>query len=57
MKKRFEVIEEQHISGGIIKIIIDNQTGVNYITGSGMGISGITPLLDKDGNIIIKTSH
>ncbi len=51
--KRFEVKEEQHISGGIIKIIVDTQTGVNYLVASGMGISGMTPLLDSNGKILI----
>lgn len=51
--KRFEVKEEQHISGGIIKIIIDTQTGVNYLVSSGIGVSGMTPLLDSDGRVLI----
>lgn len=51
--KRFGLKEKQQISGGIIKIIIDRQTGVNYIITSGLGVSGMTPLLDKNGNIVI----
>lgn len=51
--RRFGLKEKQQISGGIIKIIIDRQTGVNYIITSGLGVSGMTPLLDKNGNIVI----
>lgn len=54
MKKRFEVKEQQHIAGGIIRIIVDKETGVNYVVSSGLGVSGMTPLLDKDGKIVIE---
>lgn len=51
--KRFELKEKQHISGGILKIIVDKKTGVNYLVTSGIGVSGMTPLLDENGNIVI----
>ena len=51
--KRFEVREQQHIAGGIVKIIVDTKTGVNYLVTSGMGISGMTPLLDSNGKVVI----
>lgn len=51
--KRFEVREQQQISGGIIKIIVDTKTGVNYLVTSGMGVSGMTPLLDSNGKVVI----
>ena len=51
---RFEIVLKEHINGGILKIIIDWETGVHYLVSSGMGVSGMTPLLDKDGNPIIK---
>lgn len=51
---RFEIVLKEHINGGILKIIIDWETGVHYLVSSGMGLSGMTPLLDKDGNPIIK---
>lgn len=54
MSKRFEVIKKEHISGGIIKIIVDRETGVHYLVGSGLGVSGMTPLLDKDGKVVVK---
>ncbi|MEK4630556.1 DUF6440 family protein [Solibacillus sp. FSL R7-0682] len=53
MGKRFILKTKEHFSGGIIKIVIDTETGVNYLITSGFGISGMTPLLDKDGKIII----
>ena len=51
--KRFEVREQQHISGGIIKIIVDTETGVNYLVTSGAGVSGMTPLLDSNGKVVV----
>lgn len=51
--KRFEVREKQYLSGGIIKIIVDTKTGVNYLVTSGMGISGMSPLLDSNGKVVI----
>ena len=54
MSRRFQVIETQHIAGGILKIILDTRTGVHYLASSGLGISGMTPLLDQDGKVVIK---
>lgn len=51
--KRFKIKEKEHFAGGIIRIVVDTKTGVNYIMTSGIGISGITPLLDNNGNIVI----
>jgi len=36
----------------MIKIIVDRETGINYITGSGIGVSGMTALLDRNGKVI-----
>lgn len=48
--KRFKMKYSQFLKGGgIIKIIIDNKTGVNYLISSGFSINGITPLIDIDG--------
>ncbi|WP_215085441.1 DUF6440 family protein [Exiguobacterium sp. s78] len=55
MRDRFVVKSKEHISGGIIKIIVDTQTGVNYLITSGLGLSGMTPLLDKEGKVVIDT--
>lgn len=53
-KKRFEIISAQG-SGltNYFQVIIDRETGVNYLcikTGYG---AGITPLLDKNGKPVI----
>lgn len=53
MKKRFMLKDKQHISGGILKIIVDRKTGVNYLVTSGLGTSGVTPLLDKNGKVVV----
>jgi len=51
---RFEIVLKEHVDGGILKIIVDQETGVHYLVSSGMGVSGMTPLLDKDGTPVIK---
>lgn len=51
--KRFEIKLKQHLDGGIIKIVVDTNTGVNYIITSGIGLSGMTPLLDENGKIVV----
>lgn len=56
MEKRFELIQKENIAGGIVSIIMDKKTGVHYITGAGIGVSGMTPLLDKEGKVIISKS-
>lgn len=47
--KRFVVKEEQALSMTAVQIIVDTVTGINYINTT----SGITPLLDSNGNVII----
>ena len=50
--KRFKVVSQEVIDlNMILTIIIDTQTGVNYIT-AGVG-QGITPLLDAEGKVVI----
>ncbi len=51
--KRFQVKEEQTLGLGAIQIVVDTVTGVNYLLSIGTGVSGITPLLDKNGNVVI----
>ncbi len=48
---RFKVKHKEGLSGFYVYIIVDTETGVNYIT-TGMGNS-MTPLLDKNGNVVI----
>ena len=50
-EKRFEKIYSQ--GGGSTQIWIDTQTGVNYIFHNVGYSGGITPLLDKDGKVVV----
>ena len=50
--KRFEVKETQ----GVLntgKIIVDTQTGVNYLFWQEGYAGGLTPLLDRNGSVIV----
>lgn len=51
--KRFTVKEEQGFGIGELQIVVDNVTGVNYLLTVGAAVSGITPLLDENGNVVI----
>ena len=55
-EKRFEVIYKdgsQLADEGYRQILVDKETGVNYLSWkSGYG-AGITPLLDSDGKVIV----
>ncbi len=51
--KRFIVREEQALGLSGIRILIDTQTGVNYLNTIGETCSGLTPLLDENGNFVI----
>lgn len=49
-EKRF-VVKSKHSSDlGMITILVDKKTGVNYLSIAG---TSITPLLDQNGNVII----
>ena len=52
-QKRFSVKETVRFDGVLVRIIVDNETGVNYLSGSGIGLSGMTPLLDQNGRVVI----
>ena len=50
-EKRFETVYSQGM--GSIEILVDKETGVNYLyVSSGYG-GGLTALLDKDGKPIV----
>lgn len=51
-KKRFRVEEEERLGFSDIQIVVDTQTGVRYILVSGASGMSITPLLDREGNVI-----
>lgn len=44
-EKRFEVIYSQ---GSMLNILVDNETGINYLFYNG----GLAPLLDSNGKVI-----
>ncbi len=50
-KKRFEVLETQGM--GTYSVIVDNETGVNYLYVTIGPSGGLTVLLDADGKPII----
>ena len=52
-EKRFIVKEVQGIQLGAIQIVVDTVTDVNYLMTVGSAPSGITPLLDENGNVVI----
>lgn len=52
-EKRFVVLEEQRLHVGVIRIMADMQTGVNYIFVSDDSNCSITPLLDDTGKAVI----
>ena len=52
----FEVIYKDGSSlkdSGVRQILVDKETGVNYLLWSAAYAGSITPLLDSDGNVII----
>ena len=52
-EKRFEVKSEQSFAGGTLHVVVDTETSVNYIVGSGLGPNFITPLIGADGKIVV----
>lgn len=50
---RFEKIYSQSTFSGSTQILVDKETGVNYIYHSSGYGGGLTPLLDKDGKPVI----
>jgi hypothetical protein len=54
--KRFEKIYSQ---GGLacMEIWVDKETGVNYLYHQSGYSGGLTPLLDKDGNVVVTAQY
>lgn len=50
---RFKVVYKQESIASSYKIIVDMQTGVNYLINTEGYAGGITPLLDRDGKPVI----
>ncbi|MDY0235594.1 MAG: DUF6440 family protein [Gudongella sp.] len=51
-EKRFEIVFKEGMLSNC-KVIVDNVTGVNYLYMSEGYGGGITPLLDKDGKVVV----
>ncbi|WP_433709082.1 DUF6440 family protein [Paenibacillus illinoisensis] len=56
-KQRFEetLTENDGVNGN--KIIVDKETGIQYLFSWSGYAGGITPLLDKDGKPLLKPSN
>lgn len=55
--KRFVFSEQQNSFMNSFSVLVDRRTGVNYLVISGgNGLSGVTPLLDKDGKVMVSTA-
>ena len=55
-KERFEVVftDGSNIkNSGMRQILVDGETGVNYLVWSSGYAAGITPLLDSEGKVVI----
>lgn len=52
-EKRFVIKEEQSLGFGAVYIVVDTQTGVNYLTTVETGLNGMTPLLDSYGKVVV----
>ena len=50
-EKRFEKIYSQDL--GSTMILVDKETGVNYLLVSSGYAGGLTPLLDREGKLVI----
>lgn len=55
-KKRFDVLYKEGTLSGV-KIIVDKETGVNYLFSWDGYAGGVTPLLDKDGKVVISSNY
>ena len=56
-EKRFEVTYSHGggFSGPATYVLVDKETGVNYLYAAGSYGGGVTPLLNRDGTPIITT--
>ena len=52
MGKRFEVVEKDGLIEGT-RIIVDTETGVQYLMAHWTNIGGITVLVDQDGKPLL----
>ena len=55
-EKRFHIAYSQSsFSGGTTLVLVDKETGVNYLFHQNGNAGGMTPLLDRDGKPVITT--
>lgn len=52
-KKRFEEIYSEGGFSGVVKILVDKETGVNYLFKASGYAGGLTPLLDREGKPVV----
>lgn len=52
-EKRFLVKHKEAFEGGTIVIVVDKETGVNYISTIGFGATSFSPLLDEHGKVVV----
>ena len=52
-KKRFEITYSQGALVDVIEILVDQETGVNYLFRTNGSAGGMTPLLDRDGKPVV----
>ena len=51
--KRFEKLYSQSTMSGTTTILVDKETGVNYLYHQSGYAGGLTPLLDSEGKVVI----
>ena len=52
-EKRFEVVYQQGGLVDIIEVLVDRETGVNYLFRTNGNAGGMTPLLDREGKPVV----
>lgn len=52
-ENRFIIKEKQRFNDIVLHIIVDTNTGVNYLMPVGLKGNGITPVLDSDGKLVV----
>ena len=50
--KRFEIVYQQGALD-VIEVLVDKETGVNYLFRASGNAGGMTPLLDREGKPVI----
>lgn len=54
-EERFAVKSKEAFQGGDLAVLVDKQTGVNYLSFVGLSGSNLIPLLDRDGKPLTDT--